>query len=551
MEVIKNNIKFLIIFLVSILTYTVSSYGVENCVSQGCHDNLLKEPFVHGPVRGRNCQRCHGGEEHPYPLIKKKEEICSICHKTIIDKKNIHPPVSENCMNCHNPHSSKYENLLISVKKTLCFNCHEQRDFKNNVIHPPVYENCMNCHNPHDSDYKKLLIDQDSKLCYNCHEPKNTKKHIHTPVKEGDCVGCHNPHSARTKGLTKDEGNSLCFLCHDKKSYVGKKNVHAPVSENCKNCHQPHESDFARLLNEDNVCIGCHGDMIKNGKVVHPPVANKDCIGCHLPHTSDAGKLLIDKMPDVCFNCHDRSIFTKKYVHPPVAENCAMCHLPHSSGHNKLLTVKNEFICRECHGDLVNSFKKYNYIHPPVKDEQCELCHVVHSSDTRKILKVEPVLLCGECHSIGDVKTAKSVHRPVEQGGCVDCHGVHGGNEIKFLIDKYPAENYPPYNTKTYALCFKCHNPDIARDQKTLTATNFRNGDKNLHYVHVNKDKSRNCRFCHDPHMSKQEKLIKRAFKSFGVWNIPINFTKTITGGGCIVGCHKPFYYDRVKPVKN
>lgn len=551
MEGIKRVLIYSLFFGLFTLIGDTSSYGKDNCVSQGCHDGLLKAKFIHGPVRGRNCQRCHGGNDHPFPLIKKKEEICGICHKSITSKKNVHQPVSENCMNCHNPHSSEHENLLIKSRVSLCFNCHDEKDFKNVIIHPPVSENCMSCHRPHDSDYKKLLLDAPDKLCYNCHDPKNTKKHVHPPVKEGDCTGCHNPHSSRAKALTKDDGNNLCYICHDKKNYVGKKVVHKPVSESCKNCHQPHESDTGKLLNEDNICITCHGDMIKNAKVVHPPVADKDCMACHVPHTSDANKLIINKMPEVCFNCHDKGIFTKKYVHPPVAENCAMCHQPHSSGHNKLLIAKNEYLCRECHGDLINIFKKYKFPHPPVKDEQCDACHVVHSSDTKKILKNLPVFLCAECHDIGDAKTARSIHKPVDDGNCGDCHGVHGGNENKLLISKYPVENYPPYNAQTYGLCFMCHNSDLARDPKTLTATNFRNGDKNLHYVHVNKDKSRNCRFCHDPHMSTQEKLIKRDYRSFGAWNIPINFSKTITGGGCIVGCHKPFYYDRAKPIKN
>ncbi|MDK2793350.1 MAG: hypothetical protein PWQ25_2213, partial [Deferribacteres bacterium] len=33
-------------------------------------------------------------------------------------------------------------------------------------------------------------------------------------------------------------------------------------------------------------------------------------------------------------------------------------------------------------------------------------------------------------------------------------------------------------------------------------------------------------------------------------WELPINFTKTKTGGSCVVGCHKPKEYDRLNPVK-
>lgn len=540
-----------LMFMCSYLNLSViSAEGAENCVASGCHDNLQKKPYVHGPVRGRNCVKCHGGDDHPYPLIKKKEEICYLCHKSIASKKHVHPPVKEDCLSCHNPHASNHENLLNEEKEKLCMNCHDNKGFTNKVIHPPVKENCMSCHYPHDSDYPKLVKDEGKKLCYNCHEQKDVKKHVHPPVKEGDCLGCHNPHSTPGKALLKQEGNELCFICHDNNDYVGKQNVHMPVKEDCKNCHLPHDSDNARLLNKDNVCVECHGTMV-NGKVVHPPVGDKDCTGCHSPHTSNETKLLSSPIPTLCFNCHDKAPFTKKNIHPPVQEACTSCHLPHSSGYTKLLITKKEFLCNECHSEIISNFKKYKFSHPPVRDGQCEACHVVHSSDAIKILKDMPVFLCSECHDLGDTKTAKSIHKPVENGKCADCHGVHGGDIIKFLNEPFPAENYPPYSRQTYAFCFKCHNNDIARDPKTLTATNFRNGDKNLHYVHVNKDKSRNCRFCHDPHLSSQEKLIKPSFVSFGSWNIPINYTKNQNGGGCIVGCHKPFYYDRVKPVKN
>jgi len=550
-KVIKENVKnaiFLIIFLFLLISHI---YAAENCVSQGCHDSFQKDKYIHGPVRGRNCHRCHGGDDHPYPLIKKKEEICSICHKAVISKKIIHPPVSENCLHCHNPHSSKHESLLLESKDKLCFNCHDNKPFNEKVKHTPVTESCINCHAPHDSDYKKLLNDEGSKLCYNCHEQKNTKKFIHPPVKDEDCLGCHNPHSSPNKSLLNGDGNNLCFICHETKNYTGKKIVHNPVKENCLNCHQPHESDDAKLLNEQNICIKCHGDMINKLKVVHPPVLDKDCMGCHTPHTSDANKLLLFPMPDICFNCHDNKPFAKKHIHSPVTEACTMCHKPHSSSNENLLVTKKDFLCRECHNDLINTFRRYKKLHPPVSNEQCTICHNVHSSDIEKILNNAPLILCAECHDIGNAKVAKSIHKPVENGKCADCHNVHGGNETKFLVAKYPIENYPPYTPQTYELCFKCHNKDIARDVKTVTATNFRNGDKNLHYVHVNKEKSRNCKFCHDPHMSSQEKLIKRDYRSFGAWNIPINFKKTDTGGGCTVGCHKPYYYDRLKPVKN
>ena len=62
------------------------------------------------------------------------------------------------------------------------------------------------------------------------------------------------------------------------------------------------------------------------------------------------------------------------------------------------------------------------------------------------------------------------------------------------LKKPFPATFYMPYKTENYALCFDCHNKDIALNQFTTKLTDFRNGDLNLHYLHVNKDpKGRSC----------------------------------------------------------
>jgi len=87
--------------------------------------------------------------------------------------------------------------------------------------------------------------------------------------------------------------------------------------------------------------------------------------------------------------------------------------------------------------------------------------------------------------------------------------------------------------------------------EKTTGLTGFRNGTRNLHFVHVNKaDRGRNCRACHESHASAQP-LHVRDTTPYGNWNMPINFKRTETGGSCASGCHKPYAYDRNTPVQN
>jgi hypothetical protein len=80
--------------------------------------------------------------------------------------------------------------------------------------------------------------------------------------------------------------------------------------------------------------------------------------------------------------------------------------------------------------------------------------------------------------------------------------------------------------------------------------TGFRNGRRNLHYVHV-KTKGRNCQTCHEIHASDQEMHIREEIPFKKRFMIELTFIKTATGGGCVKGCHKPKKYDREEPEDN
>ena len=88
-------------------------------------------------------------------------------------------------------------------------------------------------------------------------------------------------------------------------------------------------------------------------------------------------------------------------------------------------------------------------------------------------------------------------------------------------------------------------------DLKTTTLTDFRTGDLNLHYVHVNrKKKGRSCRACHETHAASKEKQIRDSVPfGPGGWELPIGFEKTNSGGSCAPGCHRPYAYDRIELV--
>ena len=65
----------------------------------------------------------------------------------------------------------------------------------------------------------------------------------------------------------------------------------------------------------------------------------------------------------------------------------------------------------------------------------------------------------------------------------------------------------------------------------------------------MNKERrGRTCRACHQTHASNLPKHIRESV-SYGMWDLPVGFTKTQTGGSCSPGCHLPKDYDRENAV--
>jgi predicted CXXCH cytochrome family protein len=142
-------------------------------------------------------------------------------------------------------------------------------------------------------------------------------------------------------------------------------------------------------------------------------------------------------------------------------------------------------------------------------------------------------------------------HGPIADGNCAGCHQPHGSDNTRLLQKSYPESFYKGFNTKDYDLCFSCHDKQLATLEQTANLTNFRNGERNLHFVHVNKsDRGRSCRACHEVHASAQPLHIRESVP-YGSWKMPINYKRTESGGSCAPGCHKQFGYDRVNPVSN
>jgi len=409
---------------------------------------------------------------------------------------------------------------------------------------------------------------KDSCVTDKCHSKMGKDKFVHGPVAVGDCASCHVATAAH-KFVKITKSSEVCYKCHDKVDT--KKGVHKPVKEgNCSQCHDPHQSGYKFQLRAEgsNLCFVCHDRKIATGSFVHGPVAVGGCSSCHNPHQTDFPSMLNASGNDVCFACHTdkaEAFKGKKFVHSPVKEKCTSCHSPHASNYKFGVTAEaSQDLCYNCHKDKKEWISKVQVKHAGLDTEKkCLACHDPHVSDHVKQLVREPVESCNMCHDrvldtpngkIVDMKEFlaknKVYHGPIAQGDCSGCHNTHGSDNFRILREYFPPVFYAPFDPKNYELCFSCHEKSVVLDPTTRTLTGFRNGDQNLHFVHVNKAKGRTCRACHDAHATNNPKHV-RDVVPFGAWGLPVGFQKTAEGGSCLPGCHQKFGYDRAKPVKN
>ncbi len=402
-----------------------------------------------------------------------------------------------------------------------------------------------------------------------CHNNYQNQPNVHGPVALGDCDSCHKSVDPQqhTYALVR-QGRDLCEYCH--LDQTSKQHVHDPLTTgDCQQCHDPHAGPNPQLLKAPTVaelCRKCHATGMDT-EYVHGPVAVGQCTICHDPHSSDANDLLVKQPADLCLSCH---VVTKEelsgfeFVHKPATDNCVGCHSPHGADNDKMLRDKAPHLCFTCHDDIKNIVDNAKVPHRIVLEgESCTACHTPHASSVQNLLKAAPMDLCLKCHSEPIMKDGKQIvasfaaevdhkkylHGPVADKNCQGCHMTHGSQHFRLLKEEYPAKFYAPFKEENYALCFSCHPDTLVLDERTEELTNFRNGDLNLHYVHVNKERrGRTCRACHATHASDLEKHIRHSVP-YGAWELPIQFHKTDDGGGCAPGCHVPLEYNRVNPV--
>jgi DmsE family decaheme c-type cytochrome len=256
-----------------------AAFDVNDCKT--CHEaEFTKFDKTYHAGQAGSCAACHGdavvahlktvsesGEPGPLDAISMKtrkakavNETCLSCHE-----KTNHPTwfggahdrrgvACTDCHSVHHPQSVKGQ-LKTAAERDTCYGCHSAiRAQGLRTSHHPVREGlmtCTSCHNVHDGSKPKLIrAEWTNELCYQCHtEKRGPFLWEHAPVRE-NCLNCHNPHGSNHDKLLVSQMPWLCQRCHLNTRHPGTfySNINSAgtaaspsnraVEHACKNCHQ-------------------------------------------------------------------------------------------------------------------------------------------------------------------------------------------------------------------------------------------------------------------------------------------------------------------------
>jgi DmsE family decaheme c-type cytochrome len=269
-----------------------SRKGADTCLA--CHEDAVtlaifktphavpsdsRTPFGHGQLQ---CESCHGpgeahsgrvrrGEERP-PLItfesddatpiETRNGMCINCHSGDVGigwHSGPHGADAVACTDCHQSHAAVDPVTQVATQAKVCADCHQlQRNEMLKAFSHPLFEekmNCTSCHGMHDdfvaTELARATVND---TCFQCHADKRGPfLWEHAPVSE-DCGDCHSPHGSNHPGMLTQRAPLLCQSCHSQSGHPAVAYDTAGLATNvpsqfllgqgCLNCHsQVHGSN--------------------------------------------------------------------------------------------------------------------------------------------------------------------------------------------------------------------------------------------------------------------------------------------------------------------
>ena len=358
-------------------------------------------------------------------------------------------PARIHCERCHDAHASKDPHFFKS-------NAH--RAVRHEVL--PGLPPCAASRGPSEGTDHGFASDDRVRVGASC----SSRRHRRRAAQQ-------NPYR-----LKEPDQKKLCLACHTRLRAEAEEALRAHAGEGrrvLRAATSPHVSSHGKLLSADDAArsapAATTASIPANAKSAHKVVADGECQKCHDPHASDNAANLVAKGNDLCFGCHKElgeAIKKAKFKHTP--GRAGVPHLPCPHGSDKAVRLLKTAVPGAVRELPQAGHARVRGAAHEIPGRQGRL-HVLPRS-----ARLEPAGAAAEHRA----------SRRSAAGACNQCHEA--------------PDSATPFATKRtgYELCKGCHNEMV---NATLAKTR-------LHWPVADK---KGCVNCHNPHASKQAKLLK------------------------------------------
>ena len=143
------------------LQWGVGQHSQAGLLCSDCHD-----------PHNQNRQYLRSSPRSAFPDMDTTSQLCVECHADVGTRFRYptHHPVAEGgmaCVNCHDPHEDA--RVRPGDQNQLCAGCHQDIMGPWIYEHPPATEDCQICHDPHGAVTSDLLVTVQPVICISCH----------------------------------------------------------------------------------------------------------------------------------------------------------------------------------------------------------------------------------------------------------------------------------------------------------------------------------------------------------------------------------------------
>ena len=190
-----------------------------------------------------------------------------------------------------------------------------------------------------------------------------------------------------------------------------------------------------------------------------------------------------------CESCHGAGSLAVENLTPEKIAADAKAGKQTACDFKTFIDIKNlpaqakSLICLKCHSaNATFNLHNWNSSTHNIADVSCSDCHPIHAGHNLKVRPRDMAEMCDRCHLEVKAEFSLPNHHPVPEKKvfCSDCHDAHGGASAGSNLRKDTVK----------ATCTTCH------------------AEKEGPFLYEHADLSEDCRACHTPHGSVNNRLL-------------------------------------------